>query len=438
MASPDAIKKITGREILDSRGNPTIEAKLQTVSGVAATFGVPSGASTGTHEACELRDGGKRYGGKGVLKAVSNINAKIRRALVGKSVFGQNELDALLLKLDGTENKTNLGANAILGASAAATRAAAMMNETPLYHYIHTLHEQKHGKRNGGHNWVLPCPQMNVLNGGRHAGMEHDVQETMVLPVGAKSFAEGLQMGAEIYHCLKTILKKKYGATATLVGDEGGFAPQVGAEGKLELLTQAMAQAGYEKEAAIGIDAAASEFYENGIYLLGERKMDAGELADFYSALCSKYRIVSIEDGLAEDDWPGWRELNSKLGKKIQIIGDDLLTTNPQRIGRAVSEKSCNALLLKINQIGTISESLDASSLAMKNGWNVVVSHRSGETEDPFIADLAVGIGCGQIKTGAPCRGERVAKYNRLLQIERELSENGKKADYGGRLFLKK
>ncbi|MFA6049536.1 MAG: phosphopyruvate hydratase [Candidatus Micrarchaeia archaeon] len=438
MASSDAIKKITGREILDSRGNPTIESTLQTVSGATATFGVPSGASTGSHEACELRDGGRRHGGKGVLTAVSNINMKIRSALVGKSVFGQGELDVALLKLDGTENKTSLGANAILGASAAATRAAAMMNDVPLYQYVHTMYEQKHGKRAGGHSWVMPCPQMNVLNGGRHAGMEHDVQETMLMPVGAKSFSEALQIGAEIYHSLKTILKKKYGATATLVGDEGGFAPVVGAEGKLELLSQAITQAGYEKEAAIGIDAAASEFFENGAYNLGGNKMGAGELVDFYSSLCSKYRIISIEDGLAEDDWPGWAHFNSKLGKKIQIVGDDLLTTNTKRITRAVSEKSCNALLLKINQIGTITESLDAAALAMKNGWKVVVSHRSGETNDSFISDLAVGLGCGQIKPGAPARGERVAKYNRLLEIEEELLGAGKRVSFGGKIFASK
>ncbi len=432
----DSIKKIHAREILDSRGNPTVEVELASNAGVVATAGVPSGASTGRHEAFELRDGGKRYGGKGVQTAVANVNVKISNALSGKSVFKQNELDSALIALDGTENKSALGANATIGTSMAVARAAAKMNDEPLYRYIHTLFEQKHGKT--AHEWLLPCPQMNVLNGGRHAGMEHDVQETMVMPVGAKNFSQALQMGAEIYQTLKGILKKKLGATATLVGDEGGFAPAIGAEEKLELLSQAITLAGYEREVKIGLDAAASEFFDGKqTYQVGGKKMGSGELVDFYSELSNTFKIASVEDGLAEDDWSGWNELTAKLGSRIQIVGDDLLTTNPKRIRRAVDEKSCNALLLKVNQIGTVSESMDAAALSMENGWNVVVSHRSGETEDAFIADLAVGLGCGQIKTGAPARSERVAKYNRLLKIEEELNGKGERAAFGGKLFLK-
>ncbi len=430
----DSIKSIRAREILDSRGNPTVEVELQVESGVVATAGVPSGASTGSHEAFELRDGGKRYGGKGVQNAVAKVNSKIAPALEGMSIFQQQEIDALLVELDGTENKSNLGANAAIGTSMAVARAAAKMNDEPLYHYIHTLFEQKHGKT--CHEWLLPCPQMNVLNGGRHAGMEYDVQETMVLPIGAKNFSQALQMGAETYQALKSILKKKFGAMATLVGDEGGFAPAIGAEEKLELLSQAISGAGYENEVRIGMDPAASEFFDGKeTYQIGGIKMNSGEVVDFYSWLSSKFKIVSIEDGLSEDDWAGWKELTARLGSRIQIVGDDLLTTNPKRIKRAVEENACNSLLLKVNQIGTVSESLDAAALAMENGWSVVVSHRSGETEDAFIADLAVGLGCGQIKAGAPARSERVAKYNRLLKIEEELAETGGNPAFGGKVF---
>ncbi len=440
MAS-DKITRLKAREILDSRGNPTVEVEIHAQNHIKCTASVPSGASTGTHEAFELRDGGKRYGGRGVLKAVENVNVVISKYLEGKGVSGQRAVDSLLWKLDGSNNKSNLGANAILGASMVVSRAAAAQGKKPLYLHLKEQYEEERGA--SSKKFILPIPMMNVLNGGKHAGMEFDVQETMVMPTGAKTFSEGLQIGTEVYHCLKGILKKKFGAQATLVGDEGGFAPKIPFEEKLELLSQAIEQAGYEPKAKIAVDAAASEFFEKacdigcevsgceGTYCLGGRKMQGGELIDYYASLSSKYKIISLEDGLQEDDWDSWVELNKKLGKKIQVVGDDLLTTNPARIKTALGKKACNALLLKINQIGTLSESFDAASISQKSGWNVVVSHRSGETEDAFIADLAVGLSCGQIKTGAPARSERVAKYNRLLKIEAELKDAGKIVGYG-------
>ena len=416
------IKRVHALEILDSRGNPTVEVHMAS-SSFCAKAAVPSGASTGIHEAVELRDGGKRYGGKGVLKAVKNVNQLIAKKISGMDCRKQKEIDDKLLELDGTENKSRLGANAILAVSMAACKLGAKASDKALYGHIASLAETK--------GMTLPLPQLNVINGGKHAGIENDIQEHMLVPSGFKNFHEALRASVETYHTLKGILKKKFGAIAVDLGDEGGFVPPVKEiNERLTLLTHAIGEAGYGKKIKLAIDAASSEFYKNGYYFIGKKKYDSASLADFYSDLTKTYPVVSIEDGMAQDDWDGWQLLNKKLGKKLQIVGDDLLVTNAERIKKAINLSAANALLLKVNQIGTISEAIDAFKLADKNKWNTVVSHRSGETEDTFIADLAVGLDASQSKFGAPARSERTAKYNRLLHIEESL---GKKARFSGK-----
>ncbi len=423
------IKSIKAREVLDSRGNPTVEVDLTTSNGLFRAM-VPSGASTGVHEAVELRDGDKsRYGGKGVLKAVENANNIIAPKATGMDCTAQKELDDLMLELDGTDNKGKLGANAILAVSMAACKAASNEKGVPLYTYIAGIA--------GSKGVTLPVPQLNVINGGRHAGKDNDIQENMYMPVGAKSFREGIRMGAEVYHTLKKMLKKEYGVHAVMLGDEGGFVPPIDTpQQRLEIMMKAAEEAGYSDEMAIALDPASSEYYyeDGGYYMIGEKKYAPGEMVDFYADLCETFPIVSIEDGMAEDDWDGWVEMTKKLGGKIQITGDDLLVTNVKRIEKAIELNACNALLLKVNQIGSISESIDSANMTFGNGWGVTVSHRSGETEDSFIADLVVGLDTGQIKTGAPARSERLAKYNQLLRIEEEL---GGKAVYPGKDFRK-
>jgi enolase len=402
-------------EILDSRGNPTLRAFVTLDNGVAASASVPSGASTGEHEACELRDGDKkRYDGKGVLKAVSNVNKIIAPKIIGMDPSRQVEIDRTMIELDGTPNKTKLGANAILGVSMAAARAAAISANLPLYAYL------------GGPGAVrIPVPMMNILNGGKHADNSVDLQEFMVMPVGAPSFAEGLRYCAEVFHTLKKILKKKGYATA--VGDEGGFAPNLKSNDEAcEVIVEAIRSAGYKpgKDVAIALDPAASSFYEKGVYNLsksGQGKKTSAEMTALYKTWIDKYHVISIEDGLAENDWDGFREHTAALGSRIQIVGDDLYVTNSKFIARGIKEKSSNAVLIKLNQIGSVTETVEAIQLCRKAGWGFVISHRSGETEDAFMADFAVAMGGGQIKSGSACRSERMAKYNRLLEIEAEL-----------------
>ena len=419
------IKKIKAKEVLDSRGNPTIEVGLKTDSCCARAI-VPSGASTGVHEALELRDGNKkRYLGKGVLKAANNVNKIISKKIIGFDCRKQREIDNALIELDGTENKSRLGANAILGVSMAACKAGALCSDKKLYEHIQKMSSAK--------KMLLPIPQMNVINSGRHAGIENDIQEHMIMPVGFKKFSDALRAGVETYHALKNILKKKYGAKSILLGDEGGFAPPIeNVEGRLELLLKAIGEAGYSGKIKLALDCAASEFFngKNGKYAILNKKYDAGKLVDFYKSLAKRYPVISIEDGMSQDDWDGWDLLNRELGKKIQIVGDDLLVTNILCIKKALNENACNALLLKVNQIGTVTEAIDAASIAFKNKWNVIVSHRSGETEDSFIADLCVGIGANQCKFGAPARSERTAKYNRLLKIEEKQGNKAKFAEF--------
>ena len=411
---------VRSREILDSRGNPAVEAELKTKKGTVRAS-VPSGASTGVHEALELRDGGKRYFGKGVNAAVSNVNKVIAKHIVGRS-FDQEKIDQLMIRLDGTLNKEKLGANAILPVSIAFCKAAALEKDMPLYRHISGLFENK--------KLVLPVPAFNIINGGQHAGNKLDIQEYMLLPVGAKSFREALQIGSEVYHELKKLLQKDYGRCAVNVGDEGGFAPPMDCyEAPFDYIMDAVENLGYFKKIKLGIDAAATSFYRNGRYYLEGQELSAGDLIDRYIELAKAYPVVSIEDPFVEDDFEAFARLNKKI-KGVQVVGDDLLCTCQQRIQKAIIMDSCSALLLKVNQIGTITEALEAARLAMNNSWNVMVSHRSGETDDSFIADLAVGLGNGQIKSGAPCRGERLAKYNQLLRIEEEL---GRKAKYGGK-----
>jgi len=427
------VKSVHAREILDSRGNPTIEVDLVTEKGTFRAA-VPSGASTGIYEAVELRDGDKsRYLGKGVLKAVKNVNDTIGPQIIGKDVTKQEELDQFMIALDGTDNKGKLGANAILGVSLAACKAAAAHKGVPLYRHIADLA--------GTHEIILPVPAFNVINGGSHAGNKLAMQEFMILPVGAPSFREAMRYGAEVYHHLKAVIKDKYGQDATNVGDEGGFAPNIqdNKEG-LELLTVAIAKAGYTGKVRIGMDVAASEFFENGVYDLdfktknndGSLKKSGSQLGDLYKDFVAHYDIISIEDPFDQDDWESYAQLTAAIGKEIQIVGDDLLVTNPKRIKTAIEKKACNALLLKVNQIGTVTESIEAAKAAKSAGWGVMVSHRSGETEDTFIADLVVGLSTREIKTGAPCRSERLAKYNQLLRIEEEL---GEKAKFAGTSF---
>lgn len=417
-----AIIETFAREILDSRGNPTVEVEVYLEDGTIGRAAVPSGASTGAFEACELRDGDKaRYGGKGVLKAVENVNSIIGPAIQGFDATEQVAIDKLMIQLDGTDNKSKLGANAILGVSMAVARAAAQSLNLPLYQYL------------GGFNAKeLPVPMMNIMNGGAHADNNVDIQEFMIMPVGAASFAEGLRACAEVYHTLKNVLKAK--GLSTGVGDEGGFAPNLDSnEEALEVICQAITEAGYEpgKDFRLAIDAASSEFFENGQYnLAGEGKVKtAAEMVDFYEYLVGKYPIVSIEDGLAEEDWDGWKVLTERLGKKVQLVGDDLFVTNSQRLAKGIELGVANSILVKVNQIGTLTEAFEAMELAKRNGYTCVVSHRSGETEDAIIADIAVAVNAGQIKTGAPARSERVAKYNQLLRIEENLYET---AQYKG------
>ena len=413
------ILKIRAREILDSRGNPTVEADVFTNGGLSRAS-VPSGASTGKYEAFELRDGGRPYLGKGVLKAVSSVNNVIAKKLIGQDCTKQKEVDDLMIELDGAPNKSNLGANAILAVSMAICKAGALESNLPLYEYIAKLVDSR--------GVTLPIPQMNVINGGVHAGIANDFQEHMIMPLGAKTFSDALRMCSETYHILKKNLKEKFGNSAILVGDEGGFVPPLkSVDERLKFISEAIEELGYTKEFGLAIDAAASEFYEKGRYNIVEKELSSGELTDFYSELCENFKIISIEDGMNEDDWAGWTKMKTKLGKRIQIVGDDLLVTNVDRIRKAIKLDACNALLLKLNQIGTVTEALDASKLAREAGWNVIVSHRSGNTEETFFADLVVGLDAGQFKYGAPARSERTCNYNQLLRIEEEL---GGKAKY--------
>jgi enolase len=418
-----SIKSIKGRQILDSRGNPTVEVDVELADGAVGRAAVPSGASTGSHEAVELRDGDpSKYQGKGVLKAVNNIQKIIAPEIVGMSALKQEAIDRRMIELDGTPNKAKLGANAILGVSLAVAHAAAVSKWMPLYHYL-----------GGEEAHLLPVPLMNILNGGKHAEDSVDLQEFMVVPAGARSFAHALQIGSEVYQALKKVLKKR-GAN-TSVGDEGGFAPKLATNREaVEVLLVAIEAAGYKpgKECFIALDPASTEFYKNGKYILAKEGVSftSAEMVNYFGKLVADYPIISIEDGMAEDDWDGWNLLNKKVGSKIQLVGDDLYTTNKERLSRGIKECTSNSILIKLNQIGTLSETLEVMKMASKAGWTSVVSHRSGETEDTTISDLAVAMNSGQIKSGAPCRSERVAKYNRLLRIEEEL---GNKAKYAGR-----
>ncbi len=413
------IISIYGREILDSRGNPTVEVEVYLESGFMGTAAVPSGASTGEYEAVELRDGdSERYMGKGVLNAVKNVNEIIAPELVGFDAEDQALIDQIMLELDGTDNKSKLGANAMLGVSLACARAAAAEQGVPLYKYL------------GGPNArLLPVPMSNILNGGSHADNNVDLQEFMIMPVGAETFSEGLRMNTEVFHSLKNILKEQ--GLNTAVGDEGGFAPDLKSnEEALEIIIKAIEASGYrpKDDIMIALDPASSEFYENGKYNLKAegKKLSTEEMVDFWVDLVDRYPIISIEDGLDENDWEGWKLLREKLGNKIQIVGDDLFVTNVERLKRGIEEKSANSILIKLNQIGTLTETLDTMEMAQKAGFTCVVSHRSGETSDTFIADLAVALNAGQIKTGSLCRSERIAKYNQLLRIEDELGESAR------------
>ena len=428
MASGTDIAEIKAREILDSRGNPTIEVDVLLASGARGRAAVPSGASTGVHEALELRDGDpKRYGGKGVLKAVGNVNTKIAAALRGFDATRQADLDAQIIELDGSENKANLGANAMLGVSLAAAHAAAASKNLPLYRY---LNPDAH---------IMPVPMMNVLNGGSHADSSVDMQEFMIVPLGAPSMTEAIRMGAEVFHALASVLKKR--GQSTNVGDEGGFAPNLKSnEEPVEVIIEAISKAGYKPgtDVAIALDPASSEFFDDGKYVFArsdKKARTSAEMVKFYADWVSRYPIVSIEDGLSEDDWPGWKTLTTELGSKVQLVGDDLFVTNTRRLQRGIKEGIGNSILIKVNQIGTLTETLGAIEMARKAGYTSVISHRSGETEDTTIADLAVATGAGKIKTGSMSRSERIAKYNRLLRIAEEL---GSRAVYPGASVFKR
>jgi len=414
------IEAVHAREILDSRGNPTVEVEVVLEDGTTARAGVPSGASTGAFEAVELRDGGKRYLGKGVEKAVHFVNDELAPAVIGYDAQDQRMIDAEMLELDGTKNKARLGANSILGVSLAVARAAADSADLSLFRYL-----------GGPTASTLPVPMMNILNGGAHADTNVDIQEFMVAPIGAESFKESLRWGAEIYHSLKSVLKKR--GLATSIGDEGGFAPNLESNrAALDLILEAVTAAGFKpgKEIALAMDVAATEFHEKGKYKFEGSDRTSDQMIAYYTDLVASYPIVSIEDPLDEDDWDGWAKMTAELGQKIQIVGDDLFVTNPERLAKGISLNTANALLVKVNQIGTLTETIDAVSMAHRAGYRSMMSHRSGETEDTTIADLAVALGCGQIKTGAPARSERVAKYNQLLRIEEELADT---AIYAGR-----
>jgi len=413
---PTLIEDLYAREILDSRGNPTVEVEVELTGGATGRASVPSGASTGAHEAVELRDGGERYGGKGTLRAVEHVD-EIAEALAGQDALDQSGIDQLLIALDGTANKGRLGANAILGVSLAIAKAAAQAVGVPLYRYL-----------GGVGACILPVPMLNILNGGKHAHGSTDFQEFMVMPTGAETFAEGLRWGAEIYHALEKELHDQ--GFSTGIGDEGGFAPALGGNVRaIEVILQAIERAGYRpgEHVHLGLDPATTELYDatTGRYRLEieERELESAELVELWLDWCRRFPIVSIEDGMAEDDWGGWKALNDALGKEVQLVGDDLLVTNVERIRRAIDENACNALLCKVNQIGTLTESIQAMRTSQSAGWRVVVSHRSGETEDTMIADIAVAFDAGQIKSGAPARSDRVAKYNQLLRIEEELAD---------------
>ena len=418
------IAKSHAREILDSRGNPTVEADVYLESGATACAAVPSGASTGSKEALELRDGDKkRFLGKGVLKAVANVNKIIAKALVGEEADNQKKIDRMMIELDGTSNKSKLGANAILAVSMAVLKAAAYDAKMPIFAYVA---EKFGGAVNG--KYIMPAPMMNIINGGAHADNSADIQEFMIMPAGAKNFREAVRMGSEIFHNLKKVLKDK--KLNTNVGDEGGFAPTLSSNKEaLEAILAAIGAAGYKagKDVSIAIDSAANEFYKEKKYILKKDNLEltGAETVGYYEKLVSQYPIVSIEDGLAEGDWENWRLLNKKLGKKIQIVGDDIFVTNPEIIKKGIKEKAANAVLIKVNQIGTVNETVEAVKMAQYAGWGTIISHRSGETEDTFIADFAVGLGVGQIKSGSLSRTDRVAKYNQLMRIEEIL---GKKA----------
>ena len=415
------IKSVHAREILDSRGNPTVEVEVELDDKTIGRAAVPSGASTGAFEAAELRDGGSRYLGKGVQTAVNNVNNKIAPVVIGLNAQAQRDLDVKMIELDGSKNKSNLGANAILGVSLATARAVALSKNQSLFKYL-----------GGPEAKTLPVPMMNILNGGAHADTNVDIQEFMIAPIGAENFKESIRWGAEIYHSLKSVLKKK--GLATSIGDEGGFAPNLESNrAALDLILVAIESAGFKagSQIALAMDVAATEFFADGKYKFEGKQLTSDQMIDYYSELVQNYPLVSIEDPLDEDDWSGWAKLTANLGEKIQIVGDDLFVTNPERLQRGIDSKTANALLVKVNQIGSLTETIDAVNLAHKNNYKSMMSHRSGETEDTTIADLAVALNCGQIKTGAPARSERVAKYNQLLRIEEEL---GSTAVYAGRL----
>jgi enolase 1/2/3 len=404
-----AISEVHGRQIVDSRGNPTVEVDVRLDSGALGSAAVPSGASTGAHEAVELRDGGPEWGGKGVMRAVANVNDEITAALRGVDARDQEAVDRLLIELDGTPNKSRLGANAILGVSLATAKACAAEAGVSLYRYL-----------GGEEARTLPVPMMNVINGGAHAANSIDLQEFMVVPAGAASFSEALRIGSEVYHALKAVLHER--GLATGVGDEGGFAPDLpSSEAAIEAILEAAEHAGHAERVAIALDPATSEVFHDGTYRFEGRELGSGELPAFWSDLVGRYPIVSIEDGAAEDDWDAWSQLSRELGDRVQLVGDDLFVTNPRRLRRGIEEGIANSILVKVNQIGTLTETLEAIRIAQSAGYTAVISHRSGETEDATIADLAVATNAGQIKTGAPARSDRVAKYNRLLRIEEEL-----------------
>jgi enolase len=424
------IKSARAREILDSRGNPTVEVSVVLSDDSVGVAAVPSGASTGIHEAVELRDGDvSRYNGEGVLKAVNNVNTVLAPAITGISADDYREIDRKLIEIDGTPNKSNIGANAMLGVSLAVVKAAANSVGIPFYHYL-----------NNAKGTLLPVPMMNILNGGKHAADSADFQEFMVVPTGADSFREALRIGAEIYHVLKKVIKSR--GLNTNVGDEGGFAPSVASNREaIELILEAITQADYEagKDCYIALDPASSSFFDKGRYVLTKEgiSLNGAEMIDYYADWVQKYPLISIEDGLAEDEWDSWTTFTTKLGSRIQIVGDDLFTTNVTRLKKGIAQGAANSILIKLNQIGTLSETLDAVEMARRAGWTTVISHRSGETEDSFIADLSVAVNAGLIKTGAPCRSERVVKYNRLLMIEQELGDNARFAGKGAFYSIK-
>jgi enolase len=415
--TPSRVADVRARQILDSRGNPTVEVDVLLDSGAVGRAAVPSGASTGVHEAVELRDGGAAYGGKAVTKAVANVAGTIRDAVLGLDAADQESLDGVLVELDGTPNKGRLGANAILGVSLAAAKAAAADAGQSLYSHL-----------GGPGATTLPVPMMNVINGGVHAANSIDLQEFMLVPVGAGSFAEAVQIGAETYHALQAVLRER--GLATAVGDEGGFAPDLPtSEAAIEAIVEAAERAGHRDAVAIALDPASSEFFADGVYRFEGRAVPPAEMPGFYADLVDRFPIVSIEDGTAEDDWDGWKATTERLGDRIQLVGDDIFVTNPERLRRGIDAGVANSILIKVNQIGTLTETIAAVQLAHENGYTAVMSHRSGETEDATIADLAVALGTGQIKTGAPARSDRVAKYNQLLRIEEQL---GRGAEYPG------